>query len=66
MHNLMHNEKNFHITPDEFRRHGHAVVDWIADYYSRIESFPVLSQVKPGEIRTSLHGAPGSRPFFGR
>src|SRR5246127_105473 len=42
------------MTPDEFRRYGHAVVDWIADYYSRIESFPVLSQVKPGEIRASL------------
>ena len=28
------------MTPDEFRRYGHAVVDWIADYQSRIESFP--------------------------
>src|SRR6202451_211674 len=52
------------MTPDEFRRHGHAVVDWIADYHSRIESFPVLSQVKPGQIRASLpenppaHGEP--------
>lgn len=57
-------EKSFHMTPDEFRRHGHAVVDWIADYQSRVESFPVLSQVKPGEIRSSLppqppaHGEP--------
>jgi len=47
-------EKSFHMTPDEFRRYGHAVVDWIADYHSRIESFPVLSQVKPGQIRASL------------
>ncbi len=47
-------EKSFHMTPDEFRRYGHAVVDWIADYHSRIESFPVLSQVKPGEIRGAL------------
>jgi aromatic-L-amino-acid/L-tryptophan decarboxylase len=47
-------QKTFHMTPDEFRRHGHAVVDWIADYHSRVESFPVLSQVKPGEIRASL------------
>jgi aromatic-L-amino-acid decarboxylase len=51
-------EKSFHMTPDEFRRHGHAVVDWIADYHSRIESFPVLSQVKPGEIRASLPATP--------
>ena len=55
------NEKSFHMTPEEFRRHGHAVVDWIADYQSRVESFPVLSQVKPGEIRASLPVAPPSQ-----
>jgi aromatic-L-amino-acid decarboxylase len=49
------------MTPDEFRRHGHAVVDWIADYQSRIESFPVLAQVKPGEIRASLPEHPPAR-----
>src|SRR5262249_26306 len=42
----------------EFRRYGHAVVDWIADYQSRVESFPVLSQVKPGQIRASLPPSP--------
>jgi aromatic-L-amino-acid decarboxylase len=46
------------MTPDEFRRYGHAVVDWIADYQSRVESFPVLSQVKPGQIRASLPQTP--------
>jgi aromatic-L-amino-acid/L-tryptophan decarboxylase len=51
-------EKSFHMTPDEFRRYGHAVIDWIADYHSRIESFSVLSQAKPGEIRESLPAAP--------
>jgi aromatic-L-amino-acid decarboxylase len=50
---------SFHMSPEEFRRHGHEVVDWIADYYSRIESFPVLSRAKPGEIRASL---PASAP----
>jgi aromatic-L-amino-acid/L-tryptophan decarboxylase len=50
----MPDEKSFHMTPEEFRRYGHAVVDWIADYQSRIETFPVLSQVKPGQIRASL------------
>src|SRR5262245_53519461 len=52
--NTLSEEKSFHMSPDDFRRHGHAVIDWIADYYSRIESFPVLSRVKPGEIRASL------------
>jgi len=42
------------MSPEEFRRRGHAVVDWIADYHSRIESFPVLSQVQPGQIRSML------------
>jgi aromatic-L-amino-acid decarboxylase len=58
-------EKSFHMTPDEFRRYGHAVVDWIADYQSRIESFPVLSQTKPGQIRASLPSNPPAQgePF---
>ena len=51
-------EKSFHMTTEEFRRYGRAVVDWIADYYDRIESLPVLSQVKPGEIRAALPAAP--------
>ena len=56
---------SFHMPPEEFRKHGHAVVDWIADYYKRIEEFPVLSQVAPGEIRASLPAhAPGQgEPF---
>ena len=61
----MPDDKRFHMTPDEFRRYGHAVVDWIADYQSRVESLPVLSQVKPGEIRASLPADPPPRgePF---
>ena len=47
-------EKSFHMPTPDFRRYGHAVIDWIADYYDRIESFPVLSQVQPGQIRASL------------
>ena len=50
--------KSLHMTPDEFRRFGHAVVDWIADYQMRVESFPVLSQAKPGDVRASLPANP--------
>lgn len=57
----MPDEKSFHMTAEEFRRYGHAVVDWIADYQSRVESFPVLSQVKPGEIRASLPAGPPAK-----
>jgi aromatic-L-amino-acid decarboxylase len=42
------------MTPQQFRKHGHDVVDWIADYYQNIEGLPVLSQVKPGQIRQTL------------
>jgi aromatic-L-amino-acid decarboxylase len=33
-------------------------VDWIADYYERVETLPVLSQVKPGQIQASLPANP--------
>ncbi|MEE9566545.1 MAG: pyridoxal-dependent decarboxylase [Desulfobacteria bacterium] len=61
----MSEEKSFHMTPEEFREHGRALVDWIADYYRRIESFPVLSQIQPGQIRDSLPSDPPLRgePF---
>ncbi|HZQ96718.1 MAG TPA: pyridoxal-dependent decarboxylase [Candidatus Sulfotelmatobacter sp.] len=53
------------MTPDEFRRYGYAVVDWIADYQSQVETLPVLPQVKPGQIRASLPADPPLRgePF---
>jgi len=50
--------KSFHMTSEEFRRYGRAVVDWIADYYQRIESLPVFSQVQPGQIRAMLASKP--------
>ena len=58
-------QKSFHMTPEEFRRYGHAVVDWIADYQDRVESLPVMSRVKPGEIRTMLPENPPAQgePF---
>ena len=61
----MSQEKSFHMTAEEFRRHGHAMVDWIADYYSRVESFPVLSQAAPGQVRAALPAQPPERgePF---
>ena len=47
-------DKDYHMTPEQFRQHGRAVVDWIADYYERIETLPVLSQVEPGQVRQAL------------
>jgi len=46
------------MTPDEFRRYGREVIDWIADYLENVERYPVMSQVKPGEIRARLPKSP--------
>jgi len=54
----MSNEKSYHMTMEEFRQNGRAVIDWIADYYERLDSFPVLARVQPGEIRASLPQEP--------
>jgi aromatic-L-amino-acid decarboxylase len=50
------------MTREAFRRDARAVADWIADYTQRVENLPVLSQVKPGEIRGRL---PDSAPQQG-
>lgn len=55
-------ESTYHMTPAQFREYGRAVVDWVADYYEKIEGFPVLSRAKPGEIRDQL---PRSAPAQG-
>jgi aromatic-L-amino-acid decarboxylase len=42
------------LDPEEFRRHGHAVVDWIAGFLAAPERHPVLARVKPGDVRGAL------------
>ena len=39
---------------ETFRQNGYALVDWIAEYLTTSERYPVLSQSKPGEIRAAL------------
>ncbi len=50
------------MTPDEFRRSGHALVDWIAGYLEGVERHPVQAQVQPGDIRRQLPEAPPTTP----
>jgi len=46
------------MSPEEFRDHGRRVVDWIALYWERVESLPVSSRVRPGQIRSGLPADP--------
>lgn len=43
---------------DEFRRYGHEIVDWIADYLAHPERYPVLSRSRPGEVAAQLPQQP--------
>jgi len=48
----------------EFRRVGHELIDWIANYFDHIEDLPVLAAIEPGELKAQLplsppqHGEP--------
>src|SRR6185295_13445412 len=50
------------MNADEFRRFGHELIDWISDYFQRIEDLPVLSQINPGDLKAQL---PTSAPQRG-
>ncbi len=50
------------MTPEEFRTHGHAVVDWIADYRARVQERPVMAQTAPGAIKAMLPATPPDQP----
>ncbi|HEU5039375.1 MAG TPA: pyridoxal-dependent decarboxylase [Gemmatimonadales bacterium] len=51
--------------PDEFRRHAHELVDWMADYFARVGELPVTPPVSPGDIRRRLPTDPpeAGEPF---
>ena len=46
------------MNPEEFRRVGHQLIDWIADYRARVADLPVMAQTEPGEVRSQLPSAP--------
>jgi aromatic-L-amino-acid decarboxylase len=50
------------MTPDEFRRHGHALIDWIADLRASLPGWPVQPPTRPGEVRAMLPAAPPDAP----
>jgi len=50
------------MTPEEFRAAGHRLIDWIADYRSRVEALPVRARTQPGDIRNQLPAQPPQMP----
>ncbi len=50
------------MDPEAFREHGHALIDWIADYMARVAELPILPDIEPGEIAAKLPGAPPDKP----
>jgi aromatic-L-amino-acid decarboxylase len=48
------------INLEEFRKYAHQLADWMADYYQDIETYPVKSNILPGEIFNSLPDLPPS------
>jgi aromatic-L-amino-acid decarboxylase len=50
------------LDPEEFRRQGHAMVDWIARFLAAPERHPVLARVKPGDVRGALPAAAPEGP----
>jgi aromatic-L-amino-acid decarboxylase len=47
------------INNEEFRQNAHRFVDWIADYFTNVDKFPVRSQMNYGHLKNSLpHEAP--------
>lgn len=50
------------MSPEEFRRHGHAVIDWIAAYRAGIAARPVCSTTAPGDVLAQLPAAPPAHP----
>ena len=50
------------MTPEEFRRAGHRLIDWIADYRATVESRPVMAHTSPGAIKARIPASPPAKP----
>jgi aromatic-L-amino-acid/L-tryptophan decarboxylase len=46
------------MSKEDFRRLGHALIDWIADYFDKIDELPVLAAIEPGDLKAKLPSAP--------
>jgi aromatic-L-amino-acid/L-tryptophan decarboxylase len=54
--------KDVPVSPEEFRRYGHRLIDWLADYQESLAKRPVMAKTRPGEVRDALPPAPPDEP----
>ena len=52
---------NLDMSGADFRRFGHQLIDWIADYFEHIDDLPVLAAIEPGDLKAQLPPMPPSR-----
>ena len=57
-----HDRYGWAVTPEDFKKHGHDLIDWIADYIENIEQQRVTSTVQPGDVRAQLTEHPPTEP----
>jgi len=50
------------MTPEDFRRIGHEVIDWIADYRAGVAARPVSCDAEPGALLRQLPTSPPTAP----
>ncbi len=53
---------SYHMPLAEFRRHGHALVDWVADYLATVDQRDIASTATPGQVRAGLPARPPEKP----
>ncbi|ODM84146.1 pyridoxal phosphate-dependent decarboxylase family protein [Bradyrhizobium elkanii] len=46
------------MTPEEFRKRGHEIIDWLADYHAKISDYPVQPATQPGDVKAMLPVSP--------
>jgi aromatic-L-amino-acid decarboxylase len=50
------------VSPEDFRRYGHRLIDWLADYHESLANRPVMAKTRPGQVRDALPKAAPSEP----
>ena len=50
------------MPPEDFRKYGYQLIDWITEYLKDPERYPVLSNIQPGEVKNQIQNNPPQRP----